>query len=288
MNLRDIEYIISAATHKNFAKAAQECHISQPSLSIQIKKVERQLGKALFVREQRGVRLSEFGEQVLPHLQAVLMSVGRVRALAAKAEAKSKPVIKLGAIATVAPYVFPHLKDLEGVRLEEAVTTELVKKLLDQKIDAALLALPVKIPSLTSMKLYKEPFYLAGAKRNRALGKVDLETPNFPADCRFLVLSDEHCMGEQTVKLCQLDTGSRNDVVQEASLETIRQMAASSKDVTLIPALARRKNDGLTYKTLPEQFYREIGIVYDEKNPRLPQIQDAYDYLKALPIIQQM
>ena len=288
MNLRDIEYILSAAELKNFARAAQRCHISQPSLSIQIKKVEKQLGQAIFIREQRGVRLSEFGQTLMPHLESIQKSMQDINALATDVGRQSRPPVTLGAISTVAPYVFPYLKDFERIILKESVTTELIKKLLDNEIDAALLALPVKIPFLKSLRLYREPFYLAGAKRNKFVHQINLEAIEFPPKCRFLILSEEHCMGEQTLSLCQLENRGKNDIYKATSLETLRQMAATSNDVTLIPALARRKNDGLQYRSLPDKFHRDIGIIYNEKNSKLQQIQKLYEQLKHTPVIQRL
>lgn len=288
MNLRDIEYILTAAELKNFARAAQMCHISQPSLSIQIKKVEKQLGHAIFIREQRGVRLSEFGQTLLPHLKSIQDSIQDINTLVANLGGQTRPTVTLGAISTVAPYVFPYLKDFDGLILRESVTTELIKNLLDNEIDAALLALPVKIPFLKSLRLYREPFYLAGAKRNKFVHQINLDAIEFPPKCRFLILSEEHCMGEQTLSLCQLENRGKNDVYKATSLETLRQMAATGTDVTLMPALARRKNDGLQYRSLPEKFHRDIGIIYNEKNPKLQHIQKLYEHLKHTPVIQSL
>lgn len=284
MNIRDIEYILSAAEEGSFAKAAKVCNVSQPSLSIQIKKVEDRLGTHLFIREKRGVRLSEFGESIRPQLETVLQAVSDIERRAEIELDKPKEPLRLGAIATVAPYIFPYIRDIENIAFEESTTAALIKQLLDEEIDAALLALPIQVPQLTSLSLFKEPLLLAAAEDNVRAEEMNVDTMEPPTGSRFLVLYDEHCLGEQTLNLCKLDHQIGNKVFRATSLETIRHMVATSEDITLMPALARRKSDGLVYYDLPDRYYRTIGIVYKGRNQNTPAIQTLSNKIKSLEL----
>ncbi len=288
MNLRDIEYILAAAEIGSFAKAARVCHISQPSLSIQIKKVEELLGCALFIRDKKGVRLSEFGETVLSYFKEIQDNVSKIHTMAQKQRSEPLPTIRLGAIATAAPYIFPYITDIENLVFEESTTVELIKKLLDDEIDAALLALPVKVPLLTSMSLYKEPFYLVAAQNNPYAQTIDVETIALPPECRFLVLSEEHCMGEQTMSLCKLNRNNNHKIFKATSLETIRHMVATSNDITLMPALARRHNDGLSYYDLSPRYHRDIGLVYKARTRHTEQIHNLHAKVKTLDCLSEL
>lgn len=286
MNLRDIEYILSAAKNGSFARAAAECHVSQPSLSVQIKKIEGRLGHSLFIRDKKGVRLSPMGEKILPHFKAMQDSANEIFQISTThSAADDNAPIKLGAIATVAPYIIPHIANFRQINFEESTTAELIKKLLDDEIDAALLALPIKVPQLKSLSLYKEKFFLVGAKKNKNIAAMDFKTMIPPEHSRFLILSDEHCMGEQAINLCRLNDDMTRKMFRARSLETIRQMVASSDDITLMPETARRAHDGLTYYPLPAKFYRTIGLVYKNKNLKIEQIQALHQQMKALDIL---
>ena len=263
MNCRDIEYILSAAETGSFAAAAALCHVSQPSLSIQIKKVEDQLGHIIFMRGQKGVQLTSFGEELVKYLQTIQHNLQSINTLAKNYQGQKQPPIRLGAIATTAPYLFPYLLDSRDFILTESTTKALIKDLLNEAIDAAILALPVRIYGLDILHLYDEPFLLAMSKAGHCADNINLENLRIGDECRFLLLSEEHCMANQTFDICKLDTHKKDRVFKYTSLETIRKMLVKSDgDVTLMPALARRENDGLSYYTLGSQYFRSIGLVF--------------------------
>ncbi len=288
MNLRDIEYILAAVDSGSFARAAEICHVSQPSLSIQIKKVERELGHPIFIRDQRGVRLSPYGLKILRHLETIMQEVDQIRHAAEPPDTPDVTPVRIGAIATVAPYIFPILMNVEGVDLEESTTEELLRSLMDERIDAAILALPVKVSVLSAARLFTEPFYLACARDNPVVERMNLDKLTPPEESRFLILSAEHCMSEQTINLCQLNPNRLNRVVRATSLETIRLMVATSADITLMPALARRDNDGLDYHPLPKRFSREIGLVYKSRTARIEPLQSIAQQIRQADAVRQL
>ncbi len=279
MNLRDIDYILMAAEVGSFAKAAERCFVSQPSLSIQVKKTEEMLGQPIFARHKNGVRLTAFGEKILPHLLAVQKEIDSIKAFSKQSE----EVLRLGAIATVAPYIFTEIADLDNIIFEESVTSDLLQRLDSGEIDAALLALPVEASGLTHSLLYREPFYLAAAKGNKHLDSIDLDSiETAPENCRFIVLSEEHCLAQQVVHLCRLDKPKNNspDIFRASSLEMARRLVAGGNDITLIPARAKRDDDGLTYRALGNRYYRDIGLVYRKEASNMRSIKKLYNSLK--------
>lgn len=286
MNYRDIQYITTAAAMGSFAKAAKLCHISQPSLSIQIKKAENRLGQALFIRHKSGVRLSPFGLQALPYLTAVQDNILALNRCADRWNRKQPATLKLGAIATVAPYIFSKIADLDNIIFTESTTAELTEKLLEDKIDAALLAIPIKAPLLQSILLYKEPFFLAAADNYPNLATVDLENLGHhndnEGDCRLVVLSEEHCLAEQVLHLCHADVQNALSPFRATSLEVARRLVAEGKGITLIPATAQRDDDGLQYRSLDSKYHRAIGLVYKAQNRKLATIEALAQTLKHL------
>lgn len=279
LSAREVQYILSIAEKGAFSKAAQACHISQPSLSAQIKKVEERLGLPLFIRTKKGVSLTSFGERVLPHIQEIQKQYNAIQADAyAMCQTPKRPV-RMGIIPTVGPYLLPKMKGGAAYTFTEAPTQNLIELLLKDEMDAAIVALPLMLPQFETMKLYREPFYLAGAAENPHLMHVDLEQGYFPEGCRLLILSEEHCMGEQTAKLCQLNLAHRNDTFKATSLETLRHMVSDSLDVTLIPESAKREGDGLTYRSLPSKFYREIGVIYKATSARRGDVVAFRDFI---------
>jgi LysR family hydrogen peroxide-inducible transcriptional activator len=284
INFRDIEYILYAAQSGSFAGAAKACNISQPSLSIQIKKVEDRLGNRIFVRSKKGVKLTSFGETIVPHLINVQKELKAIDTISQHMINQPKPHLKIGVIHTVAPYLLPRIKNEAQIQFSENSTHQLVNKLINEEIDAAILALPIKLMQLESIKLYREPYYLVSSENNPMLEQINMDNMLPPEGTQFLILSEEHCLGQHMVELCNLrqyqhETG---DKYRATSLETIRQMVAVSNNLTLLPALAHRHNDGLGYRSLPKRFFREIGLVFNNQTPHLNDIYSFADEIKTL------
>lgn len=282
LSYREVMYVVSAAKTGSFARAAEACHISQPSLSIQIKKIEERLDCPIFVRSVQGVQLTPFGRDILPKLEAILAQFDDIQLSANQAKQRQKVSLKLGIISTIGPYLLPKLQDISGIDFTEGTTDILLQKLLINELDGAILALPIKLPNLKSTKLLRDAFYLVAATQNQHVSKIDMKTMTLPEECTFLVLSEEHCLGEQTAELCQLQRSHVSKAFQATSLETIRQMVAQSNNVTLMPAMAKRQGDGLAYYDLAPKFYRDIGIVYKKSSPRRAEISVLEQTLSGL------
>ena len=249
MNLRDLRYLIAVAEQRHFGRAAEACHVSQPTLSAQLKKLEDYLGVTLIERTNKRVAITPIGEEILERARETVEQADAILQLAQSHRDPMSGPLRLGVIPTLGPYLmplvlgplrqrFPHLE----LVLSEEVTDSLLRRLIEHEIDAALLATPAEEPGLDELPLFEEPFWLAyprghaleGAKR---IAQSDLEQAD------LLLLADGHCLRDQVLKACnQAGRGAGGEVgdLRAASLETILQLVAAGYGCTLVPALAMR------------------------------------------------
>jgi len=276
MNLQDLRYLVALANHGHFGRAAEACHITQPTLSAQLKKLEAFLGLALFERTNKQLRLTPAGVPILAKAREVVASVD---ALVSLAREQAKPMsgpFHLGVIPTLGPYLLPWLLPvlktafplLRPVLLED-VTANLVSHLKDHSLDAALLALPLEDDALRECALFDEPFYFACPKDHRLAKMKMVETAELENE-PLLLLSDGHCLRDQILAVCG-QSMLRNDTVdfRATSLETLRQMVAAGMGCTLLPALARGEmNSKIAIRPLSSDAFRRIGLVWRKTHPK--------------------
>lgn len=244
MNLRDLHYFLALADTRHFGRAAEACHISQPTLSTQLKKLEDELGVALFERAPRNILLTPAGELILVHARAALAQVKLMHDIAQHTKNPESASVKLGIFPTLGPYLLPHVvpnirkrfPTLELLLVEEKTET-LIQQLKIGRIDAAILAEPVHDDQFESLALFVEPFVLAlpanhPLTKQRTLGLSELEKQH------LLLLEDGHCLREHALEVCSLSGASEKEGFRATSLETLRQMVAAGVGITLLPMLA--------------------------------------------------
>lgn len=244
MNLRDLRYLVALAELRHFGRAAEACHVSQPTLSTQIRKLEEELGVSLVERAPRKVMLTPAGRDMAERARRVLAEIGQMKEAARRSRDPEAGTVRLGIFPTLGPYLLPHVVPrlrerfprLELLLVEEK-SPLLLERLHEGKLDAALLALPLHDETLHVEFLFEEPFLLAVPVQHRlggarALGMADL------ADERLLLLEDGHCLRDQALDVCRLTGASEKSEFQATSLETLRQMVAAHVGVTLLPVLS--------------------------------------------------
>ncbi len=282
MNIRDLEYITAIAELRSFSKAARECHVSQPTLSTQIKKLEEELGISLFERSNRRVQLTKIGQEVLQIARRILRDEQEIRRITKSAQDPLGGTLHLCAIPTLSSYIFPQIverirQELPNTKLvlSEERTETLVQKLMNGEVDFGLLALPVHEPSLASRKLFSDPFLLAVPKDHELASKrsIDFETLS-----RFhlLLLEDGHCLGDQALSLCAAHGFGVDSDFRATSLETLKQMVIAGTGITLVPQIASRLEEpGLKYLnfTKTELPKREIGITWRKTMQRAEMLE---------------
>jgi LysR family transcriptional regulator, hydrogen peroxide-inducible genes activator len=253
---RDLEYVEAAERLAHFGRAAEACHVSQPALSAQIAKIERQLDCLLFERTSRKVSATPAGKEAA---QIARDLMGRSRQLLNLGPLAHKPFggqLRLGAIATVGPYLLPHLvpalrRDFPEIRLwlEEGLTDSLLDLMRRGELDAAILSDTFVHDGFAVFPLYREPLWLAAPGKHVLAKKPTLLTKDLDAR-ELLVLRDGHCLKDEALGYCRLQRGQSEQAsvaghLQAASLETLRQLVALGEGYTLMPYMAVRSHVGL-------------------------------------------
>ncbi len=290
MNLRDLSYLVAVAELKNFSQAADHCSISQPTLSTQIKKLEDYLGVDLFIREKNNVDITEACRDILPIARRILDDARTIRQIAAHANDSQRNKLSLGAFPSLASYALPeyvfrirqYYPDLK-LQLVEEKTNTLVALLLDKKLDAALLALPVEQAALTYRTLFEDPFTLAVSTDHPLadLDEVDLGTV---AKENLLLLDEGHCLRDQALKLCDPSRFVEHDF-RASSLETLRFMVKNGVGVTLMPSIAVQPEDkDIRYINIRQRPSRKIALVWQKNHPRGELLETLAELLAYKPL----
>ena len=278
MTLQELKYLVALAEHGHFGKAAESCFITQSTLSTQIKKLEDFLGVTLFDRSLKRVTPTPIGKEILQAGRNIVEEADRIRELSKHAQDPMSRTIHLGVIPTLGPYYLPHALTLvhkkhPGLRmlLREEMTPQILEHLLDGKLDAGLLALPVTDDSLRVEPLFYEPFY-AALPAGHALAKHAVLKVSDIMGEKLLLLDEGHCLRDQALDVC--GSGSRGrEEVRATSLETLRQMVGMGLGLTLLPALSvdagprvnRKAVEVRPFKTPPPG--RTIALVWRKRAP---------------------
>jgi LysR family hydrogen peroxide-inducible transcriptional activator len=247
MNLRDLQYLVAVADHGHFGRAAEACFVSQPTLSTQIKKLERDLGIELIERVPRRIVLTAPGEEIVRLARAVLDEVDDIHAIAQQAADPGSATIRLGLFPTLAPYLLPHVVPALHDRfpklellLSEEKTEIVLDRLRNGQIDAGAVALPIRDDGLIVEPLFDENFVLALPIEHPLATDLGPVAPRVLADERVLLLEEGHCLRDHALEVCSLEGAIERRDFRATSLETLRQMVAAGVGVTLLPELAVR------------------------------------------------
>jgi LysR family transcriptional regulator, hydrogen peroxide-inducible genes activator len=250
MTLNELRYVVAVARERHFGRAADACHISQPSLSVAVRKLEEELGVTLFERGHGEVTVTPAGEALILQARRVLEEASALREMAARQQDQLLGPLRLGAIYTIAPYLLPELIPVLHERapamplvIEENFTARLRDRLKDGELDAIVVSLPFEEPGVVTLPVYDEPF-VAVLPAAHPLNQEPELTLDRMADANLLLLGAGHCFRDQVVDLCPRclrvagAEGSGSNNLQGSSLETIRHMVASGMGVTILPCTA--------------------------------------------------
>jgi LysR family hydrogen peroxide-inducible transcriptional activator len=269
VNIRDFKYLVAIADHCHFGMAASACFVSQPALSMQIKKLENALGVQLIERTSKSALLTETGKLITEHARNILCTVESIKEVAKQAKDPYSGELHLGVIPTLAPYLLPHI--IPGlskifpkltIYLIEEQTPRLIEKLRKGKLDGALLGLPLLDEDFIALPLFEEEFMLA-IPPNHSLSKRKIIRISDLENKVLLLLEDGHCMRDLALELCYRAKASESKGFQATSLETLRHMVASKAGITLMPKLAHKSNDGVYYLPFSSpKPSRVVGMVW--------------------------
>lgn len=286
MTLTELRYIVTLAQEQHFGRAADRCHVSQPTLSIAVKKLEEELETAIFERSKTRVYPTPLGEQIVLQAQRVLEQAAAIKDIASAGKDQLSSPLHVGAIFTIGPYLLPYLiPQLQKLApkmplyLEESFTGTLRRRIRQGELDAIIIALPFTEADVVTQPLYEEEFVIV-MDRNHTLTRFDTLEPNQLTGHNLLLLGEGHCFRDQVLEACPMLKPSIDDphgkvrtAREGSSLETLKHMVASGLGITILPRSAAIAShyaaDSLTVKpfagTPPK---RTVALAWRASFPR--------------------
>ncbi len=243
MTLNELRFIVAVARERNFRRAAEKCFVSQPALSLAVKKLEEELGVQLFERSHTDIAMTSIGESVVEQAIRALEEANKVKEIARQGNNPLIGELKLGVIYSVGPYLLPEIIPLlrqnapeMPLNVGENLTEQLEIQLRNGSIDVAIIALPFDITGIKTMELYDEEFMVAVPSNHAWANKKSIAAADL-AEEKVLMLNSGHCFSTQLMQTCP-SLSQKGEILQGNSLETIRNMVASNLGITVLPASA--------------------------------------------------
>lgn len=288
--MKHLRYFDALARHGHFGRAAEDCAVTQPALSVQIKELEATIGARLVERSARHVRLTELGEKFAARTHDILRAVDELDDMARAAHGPLVGRLRVGIIPTVAPYLLPRIIS-EMARLypgldvlpRETVTQKLIEDLREGRLDVAIVALPISESLLEETPLFSEEFVLV-----RPAGDADkpVPRPEILGEMRLLLLEEGHCFRDQAISFCNMPSLVSRTLMEGSSLSTLVRMVGAGIGVTLIPEMAvpfeTRTADVSVVRLAEPRPRRTIGMVWRKSNPLARQLGEIAGIIAGL------
>lgn len=290
MTLTELRYIVAVARERHFGRAAEKCFVSQPTLSVAVRKLEEELGIPLFERGTGEVMITSLGKQIIEQAQRVLEEAAAIKEMARQGHNQLGSPLRIGAIHTVGPYLFPSLIPVLHERapnmplvVEENYTAGLTERLRRGELDAILIALPFEESGLVTQPLYEEPFVVVLSSSHPWTQRNEIRAQDLEQES-VLLLGAGHCFRDQVLQACpgcNRTTISENGLqktLEGSSLETIRHMVATGIGITVLPCSAAGA-DRYTHRLIAIRRFaspvptRRIALAWRKSFPRPEAIQ---------------
>jgi len=296
MTLTELRYIVAVSQKNHFGKAAQACFVSQPTLSIAIKKLEEELGVRLFERSSKNeIRITEIGQRVVDQAYIVLQQAQMLNEIAQQGKDPLSGQFKLGVIYTIGPYLLPSLipvlrKSVPNLKLiiEENFTANLSQSLKQGTLDAIIISYPFEEPGIETAPLYEEPFIVALPNNHAWKDREAIPTEDL-ASQDLMLLGSGHCFRDQVIKACPNCMSGNSELtrtLEGGSLETIRHMVAAGTGITVLPRtsiMRSQKNETMIdikpFKSPSPS--RTVAIAWRKHYPRTEAIVTILDTIKS-------
>ncbi|PQJ15366.1 LysR substrate-binding domain-containing protein [Aureicoccus marinus] len=271
MTLQQLKYILALDKHRHFVKAAESCHVAQPTLTLQVKKLEEEVGMVLFDRSTQPLKPTPFGESFIQKASRVLGEMEELKTLVKQDRNQMVGEFRVGVIPTLAPSLLPlfisdFMESHPTTRLiiEELQSHRIMEQLENKQLDMGLMATPLHESNLREIPLFYEPFLIFTDQKNPLLKEYTVNSSQLKPEGLW-ILKQGHCFRNQTLNICEFDVSEqhRNLVMEGGTIETLKEMVRKVSGYTLIPELSyNSKNDQHNVRYFDEpQPVREVSIV---------------------------
>lgn len=262
MTLTELRYLVAVGKERHFGKAADICCVSQPTLSISIKKLEEELGVIIFDRSSSEIKITPVGEEIISQAKKTLAEVNMIFAISKQNHDELDGTFKLGIIFTIAPYLLPkmiiELRSLAPkmhLLLEENYTSTLTPMLKNAELDAIIVAEPYEEKGIETTPLYDEPFYIIVPK-GHSFEQMDYVDIKDLLNEKILLLTEGNCLRDQIIESCAKLASQQNipnllNTIQGSSINTVRNMVASGLAISILPSTSLTDNDHTLFSIIP-------------------------------------
>ena len=300
MTLTELRYIVTLAQEQHFGRAAERCHVSQPTLSIAVKKLEEELDTALFERSKTRVYPTPLGQKIIDQAQNVLEQASAIKDIANSGKDQLVSPLHIGAIFTIGPYLFPHLipqlqnyaKDMP-LYVEESYTATLRRRIRQGELDAIVISLPFTEADVVTQPLYEEAFVVMMAN-DHPLAQETHILPEQLDDYNVLLMGEGHCFRDQVLEACPNlkpsvadPQGKIRTAAEGSSLETMKYMVASGLGITILPQSAAQTSSTSSSHMLTTRPFadpvptRTVALAWRASFPRLQAIDALRESIQA-------
>jgi LysR family hydrogen peroxide-inducible transcriptional activator len=286
MTITQLKYVLAVAEHKNFTLAAEKCFVTQPTLSMQIQKIEEELNIQIFDRTKKPIQLTDIGLKIVNQAKNIVNEADRIQDIVEQQKGFIGGEFRLGIIPTIMPTLLPmflnnFIKKYPKVKLiiEELNTQEIITKLKNGNLDAAIAATPLEDEKIKEIVLYFEPFVAYIPENNAVFQKEEIEIDDLNIN-EILLLQDGHCFRDGILNLCKNrnETGLKSFQIESGSFETLIKLADEGLGTTLLPylhTLDLKESDKLKLRHFKEpKPAREVSLIYPKSELKI-QIIDA-------------
>lgn len=268
MTLQQLKYIVAIANFKSFSEASQHCFVNQSTITIQVKKLEDEIGIPLFDRSTTPLKVTENGEKIINKARMILREVNQMKEMVNNEKESVEGKYRIGIIPTLAPYIIP---DFSGgfatnnpntiLEIEELESNDIITQLKNGKIDIGILATPLGDKSIREVRMYNEPFAFYGHKTHPLLENKEISMESLEDLENLWLLKDGHCFKNQVLNICEHPAENRSIQFESGSIETLKKMVKKYGGYTLIPEMSIDESDkeNIAYFKSPKPT-REVSL----------------------------